>query len=49
MNQLVFQLPLKTTWLPQVFHVIEAAKANTDQADLEDYSISQLTLDDVRV
>ena len=48
MNQLMYQLPLKDTWLPQVFHVMEKAKADSN-GDLEDYSVSQLTLDDVRV
>ena len=46
MNQLMYQLPLKDTWLPQVFHVMEKAKADSN-GDLEDYSVSQLTLDDV--
>ena len=48
MNQLMYQLPLKDTWLPQVFHVMEKAKADSN-GDLEDYSVSQLTLDDVRL
>ena len=50
MNQLMYQLPLKTTSLPQVFHVMEQAKADSsgNGSDLEDYSVSQLTLDDVR-
>ena len=48
MNQLMYQLPLKDTWLPQVFHVMEKAKADSN-GDLEDYSVSQLTLDDVSV
>ena len=47
MNQLMYQLPLKNTWLPQVFHVMEKAKSDSN-GDLEDYSVSQLTLDDVR-
>ena len=49
MNQLMSQLPLKTTSLPQVFHLMELAKADTsgDGSHLEDYSVSQLTLDDV--
>merc|ERR1719511_648262 len=46
MNQLMYQLPLKDTWLPQVFHVMEKAKADSN-GELEDYSVSQLTLDDV--
>ena len=48
MNQLMYQLPLKDTWLPQVFHVMEKAKADSN-GDLEDYSVSQLTLDDVSI
>ena len=46
MSQLNYQLPLKDTWLPQVFHVMEQAKADSN-GYLEDYSVSQLTLDDV--
>ena len=46
MNQLMYQLPLKDTWLPRVFHVMEREKGESN-GDLEDYSVSQLTLDDV--
>ena len=49
MNQLMYQLPLKNTWLPDVFHLMEEAKSDKSGGGrfLEDYSISQLTLDDV--
>jgi ATP-binding cassette subfamily A (ABC1) protein 1 len=51
-NQLQFQLPPKHTKLPLVFREMEKAKASTGTADheksfLEDYSITQTTLDEV--
>jgi len=45
-NQLLFQLPLAAGILPKVFKVLQEAKINPNNS-LEDFSISQLTLDDV--
>ena len=47
LNQLQFHLPLQTTKLPSIFNLMEAARAKED-LQLEDYSISQMTLDEVR-
>ena len=46
LNQLQFHLPLKTTKLPNIFNLMETARENPD-LQLEDYSISQMTLDEV--
>ena len=45
-NQLLFQLPLAEGILPRVFRVLQEAK-DDPSGSLEDFSISQLTLDDV--
>lgn len=47
-NQLQYQLPLKHTKLPLVFREMEKAKASSKESFLEDYSITQTTLDEVR-
>ena len=47
LNQLQFHLPLQTTKLPSIFNLMEAARAK-EELQLEDYSISQMTLDEVR-
>ena len=47
LNQVQFHLPLKTTKLPNVFNLMESARGDPD-LQLEDYSISQMTLDEVR-
>ena len=46
LNQLQFHLPLNTTKLPNIFNLMESARSNPD-LQLEDYSISQMTLDEV--
>jgi len=46
LNQVQFHLPLKTTKLPNVFNLMESARGDPD-LQLEDYSISQMTLDEV--
>ena len=48
-NQLQYQLPPKHTKLPLVFREMELAKAGTkeEKSFLEDYSITQTTLDEV--
>eukprot|EP00094_Tigriopus_californicus_P002639 TCALIF_02551-PA protein Name:"Similar to Abca7 ATP-binding cassette sub-family A member 7 (Rattus norvegicus)" AED:0.06 eAED:0.06 QI:3223/1/1/1/0.88/0.92/28/283/1389 len=46
-NQLQYQLPLKHTKLPLVFREMEKAKASSKESLLEDYSITQTTLDEV--
>ena len=46
LNQLQFHLPLNTTKLPNIFNLMESARSNHD-LQLEDYSISQMTLDEV--
>jgi len=46
LNQLQFHLPLKTTKLPTIFSLMESARDNPE-LQLEDYSISQMTLDEV--
>jgi hypothetical protein len=46
LNQLQFHLPLKTTKLPSIFSLMESARAK-ENLQLEDYSISQMTLDEV--
>ena len=45
-NQLLFQLPLVPGVVPRVFQVLQAAKADPANP-LEDFSVSQMTLDDV--
>jgi ABC-type multidrug transport system ATPase subunit len=47
LNQLQFHLPLKTTKLPTIFSLMESAR-NQHHLQLEDYSISQMTLDEVK-
>ena len=47
LNQVQFHLPLKTTKLPNIFNLMESARGDPD-LQLEDYSISQMTLDEVR-
>ena len=46
LNQLQFHLPLKTTKLPSIFSLMESARTK-EELQLEDYSISQMTLDEV--
>lgn len=46
LNQLQFHLPLKTTKLPDIFNLMESARGQQN-LQLEDYSISQMTLDEV--
>ena len=47
-NQLQYQLPPKHTKLPLVFREMERAKSAKDgDSFLEDYSITQTTLDEV--
>ena len=46
-NQLQYQLPLKHTKLPIVFREMEKAKAKAGESMLEDYTITQTTLDEV--
>jgi len=46
LNQLQFHLPLKTTKLPSIFSLMESARTK-ENLQLEDYSISQMTLDEV--
>ena len=49
-NQLQYQLPLGHTKLPVVFREMEKAKAKKGtEAFLEDYTITQTTLDEVRL
>lgn len=48
-NQLQYQLPLKHTRLPIVFREMERAKAKASESMLEDYTITQTTLDEVRL
>ena len=46
LNQIQFHLPLKTTKLPHIFNLMEVARTKPE-LQLEDYSISQMTLDEV--
>lgn len=46
--QLQYQLPLSHTKLPVVFREMERAKARSAESGLEDYSITQTTLDEVQ-
>ena len=46
-NQLQYQLPPKHTKLPLVFREMERAKSGGEESFLEDYSITQTTLDEV--
>ena len=48
LNQIQFHLPLKTTKLPNIFNLMESARTKPE-LHLEDYSISQMTLDEVRI
>ena len=48
LNQIQFHLPLKTTKLPHIFNLMESARTKPE-LQLEDYSISQMTLDEVSV
>lgn len=45
-NQLLFHLPLVPGVVPRVFQVFQRAKSDPGNP-LEDFSISQMTLDDV--
>ena len=47
-NQLQYQLPLKHTQLPVVFREMEKAR-NLPSLQMEDYSITQTTLDEVKL
>lgn len=46
-NMLQYQMPLAQTKLPVVFREMERAKAKSSETCLEDYSITQTTLDEV--